>query len=422
MRQLWIQVPKGEGEKVVQLAESHDGTNILRVEATSQSAPVELVVAHVSNSRVEALLKSLDPISNIHINWIPDGVVALHPPASEAPQQVIDVEQRSPIEIFLAGLQSVGSWWGFLSYAAIAGVVVWVGLYTNSSFLLTASMLIAPFAGPAMNLAIATARGDVALLWRSLLRYFSALAVCIATSALLSVALQQRVITQLMVDTGQISSITVLLPLAAGAAGAIFLIQSRRSSLVSGAAVGVLVAASLAPPTGLTGMAIALWQPELIQSGLFLLLLQLAGINLSAAAVFRWRGLSAKKAKYSRGRRGVLPIVLLASALLMAGLLTWQFSSSPFLQRSSRAQRADAEVQEVVRQAEAVKLIETSVRFPSVDVSSQTPLLVEVAVQRQGTGNLSDEALQAQLSKSIRDRLTAADFEVDPLIDITIFD
>ncbi|MGB3613274.1 MAG: DUF389 domain-containing protein, partial [Elainellaceae cyanobacterium] len=72
-----------------------------------------------------------------------------------------------------------------MSYAAIAGIVVWVGLYTNSSFLLTASMLIAPFAGPAMNVAIATARGDTALLWRSLLRYFSALAVCIVTSALL---------------------------------------------------------------------------------------------------------------------------------------------------------------------------------------------------------------------------------------------
>jgi uncharacterized membrane protein len=36
-------------------------------------------------------------------------------------------------------------------------------------------MLIAPFAGPAMNAAIATARGDGKLLRRSLFRYFSAL-------------------------------------------------------------------------------------------------------------------------------------------------------------------------------------------------------------------------------------------------------
>ncbi len=35
-------------------------------------------------------------------------------------------------------------------------------------------------------------------------------------------------------------------------------VQSERSSLVSGAAVGMQVAASLAPPAGLVGMAIAI--------------------------------------------------------------------------------------------------------------------------------------------------------------------
>jgi hypothetical protein len=132
-------------------------------------------MVHISNREVEGFLEQLQDLPKVHITLIPTGVMALQPPASEAAQQVVNVEERSPIEIFLSGLQSVGSWRGFLGYAAMAGVVVWIGLYTNTAYLLVAAMLIAPFAGPAMNTAIATARGDYQLLGRSLLRYFTAL-------------------------------------------------------------------------------------------------------------------------------------------------------------------------------------------------------------------------------------------------------
>jgi hypothetical protein len=57
-----------------------------------------------------------------------------------------------------------------------------------------------------------------------------------------------------MVSISRISRVSVVLPLAAGAAGAIHLFQSERSSLVSGAAVSLLIAASLASPAGLVGM------------------------------------------------------------------------------------------------------------------------------------------------------------------------
>ncbi len=157
----------------------------------------------------------------------------------------------------MAGLQSVGSWKGFLGYAAAAGVVVWIGLYTNTSYLLVAAMLIAPFAGPAMNLAIATARGDITLLKRSLIRYFSALLVTILVALALSLILRQEIPTNQMVQTSELSSVALLLPLAAGAAGALNLVQSQRSSLVSGASVGMLVAASLAPPAGLVDLGVS---------------------------------------------------------------------------------------------------------------------------------------------------------------------
>jgi uncharacterized membrane protein len=224
-------------------------------------------------------------------------------------------------------------------------------------------MLIAPFAGPAMNVAIATARGDSQLLWRGILRYFAALAVTIAVAGMLSLIMRQNIATSLMIERSQISSVAVLLPLAAGAAGALNLVQSERSSLVSGAATGMLVAASLAPPAGIVGMASAIGRWDLVVSGLFLLLLQLVGINFTAALLFHFFGLSARGVRYKRGKRWLFPVALVFTVAAIASLLTWQFTSSPDLQRSTLAQRANAQIEEVVSQSPLVNLVEANVRF-----------------------------------------------------------
>jgi uncharacterized hydrophobic protein (TIGR00271 family) len=422
VRQLLIQVPRGCGKNVLDIAKACDGVNLVRFEATGSEKPLDVVIVHVPNPKVEELLGELESIPELHVTLIPRGVIALEPPASEAPQQVKNVEPRSPIEIFLAGLQSVGSWKGFLGYAVAGGVVVWIGLFTNSSYLLVAAMLIAPFAGPAMNTAIATARGDAHLLQRTLLRYFAALATTILVTWALSLILQQEVVTSSMSATSNVSAVAVLLPLIAGAAGALNLVQSERSSLVSGAAVGMLVAASLAPPAGVVGMAIAMGRWDMAVNGLFVLLLQLVGINLSASIVFRIYGLSARGARYDRGKKLVFPAILAVTILLLAGLLTWQFSSSPELQRSSRSQRATAELQKVVNNSTLVELVEADVRFPNSNIKGQNTLLGTVYVQRKAGVTESAQQIRDRLTKDIQTHLLQQGFNVTPLVDVSVLE
>ena len=305
----------------------------------------------------------------------------------------------------------------------IAGVIVWIGLYTNTSYLLVAAMLLAPFAGPAMNTALATARGDRQLLGRSIMRYFAALSVTIATTALLSWVLQQQIPTSLMIDSSQISIVSVLIPFAAGAAGALTLIQSDRSSLVSGAATGMLVAASLAPPAGIIGMAGAIGRWDLVTNGLFLLLLQLGGINLSAALLFRlFGGLSTQGSRYQRGKRGVFPFAVGLSVIVLIGLLSWQFSSSPNLERSSRAQRANAQLQQVVQQSDSAQLVEADVRFTRANIQGQNTLLCVVYVQRQSKATQSNEQIRANLTQAIQTRLSTQGFNATPLVDVIVLE
>lgn len=422
MRQLLIQVPRGYGKDVLDIAKAYDGANLAQFEATGSDEPIDMVLVHVSNRKVEKLLEDLQALPKLQVTLIPRGVITLQPPAAEAAQQVKDVEARSPIEVFLSGLQSVGSWKGFLGYAALAGFVVWVGLFTNTSYLLVAAMLIAPFAGPAMNLAIATARGDLYLLWRTILRYFSALAVTSVVAGLLSLVMQQESPTSLMVETSNISAVAVLLPLAAGAAGALFLVQSERSSLVSGAAVGVLVAASLAPPTGLVGMASVMGEWRMALNGLFLLLLQLVGINLTATLLFRVFGLSSQGARYERGKKSVFPAALAVTVAVLAGLLTWQFSNSPQLQRPTVAQSAATEIQKVVNQSDLANLVETNVRFTRANIKGQKTLLGIVYVQRQTGVTQSSEEIRDRLTRSIQTNLLEQEFNVTPLIDVSVLE
>lgn len=418
MRQLIIRVPHGCGSRVLDIAGQHGGSSMMSLQGEAEGKPVDLALVHTSNAKVERLLDALEQVPDLHVTLVPQGVITLRPPADEAPKQATDIEPRSPIEVYLGGLQSVGSWKGFLGYAAFAGVVVWIGLFTETTYLLTAAMLIAPFAGPAMNAALATARGDLELFGRSIGRYFAALAVTVATAFVLSLVMQQQIATGLMVATSFLSSVAVVLPLAAGAAGALNLCQSDRSSLVSGAATGMLVAASLAPPAGLVGMGAAIGEWGIVASAAFLLFLQIAAINVSGAVVFRLYGISPRGARYRRGRSWVSATAWTGALAAGIALVTWQFSSAPNLLRSSQAQRATADVRQVVQESGAARLVKANAEFTRGDIPGQNTLLVTVYVQAEGAG---DNGVKDRLTGAIKQRLSAL-YDAVPLVDLTVLE
>lgn len=420
MRQIIANVPRGEAERALTLARKHRSSNSARVEARGLDGARELVFAHVPNDQIDPLVGAWQQIDDLHVTVLPQGVIALQPPPSEAPDQATDISPRSPLEVFLSGLQSVGSWTGFLGYAAAAGIVVWIGLYTNTTYLLVAAMLIAPFAGPALNLALGTARGDQALVGQSLLRYCASLLVCIGVAWLLSNLLHQKIATELMVQTSLISSVTVLLPLTAGAAGALHLCQSDRNSLVTAAGAGMLVAASLSPPAGIIGMAAAIEEWSMVKSGLFLLLLQLVGINLSGAIVFALFGLTPKGTRYERGRQWLRWISLTLSTVALGALLSWQFSAQPNLQRSSLSQRIAAVVRQVINESDLAEPVEIQVRFTRADIPGQNSCLVVGYLQRKDGVTMREEEVQERLAHGIALAVRSEHKNVTPLVTLTL--
>lgn len=425
MRQLTIKVDRGYGQQVLKLVCERDADNVSLVAATGDRGPVDIVTALVKNNRVSDVLSVLESdLPSAEVTLLPTAILSMSLPTDEIPEEMTEVQSCSPLEVFLQGVQSIGSWPSYLAYAIVAGIIVWIGLYTNSVFLLVASMLIAPFGGPAMNVAIASARGDFSLLKRSVVRYFAGLATMIVVTFLLSLLFQQSIATAQMISASEISATAALLPLAGGIAGALQLVQSERSSLVSGTAIGMLVAAALAPPAGLVGMAIAIGKPEMAVNGGFLLLLQLAGINLSCATVFRLYGLKPGGAVYARGKRRVFPIALSLSALALALLLSVQFliTDSPDLLRSSRTQRAVTVIENVVDGDPYVSLVESEVRFTRASISDQNTLLSMVYVQPKKGQDISASSTSRRLTKEIQNQLLSEGFNVTPLVSVTVLE
>ena len=418
MRRLTIKVKEGEGERIRNIAKEHDGKNLM-VQSLQDG---ELVTVHLNNQKVSSFVESISAYEEAEINLIPRGVISLYPPPGEAPDQVADVSLRSPLEIFLGGVQSVGSKKGMLIYSVAGGILVWVGLYTGTIYLLVAAMLVSPFAGPAMNAALAAAAGKMALLRQSLLRYFMAIGTAIIITFLISFFINQRYATPLMVSVSHISQLSMLLPLVAGVAGGVNLISSERDSLVPGAAVGVLVAASLAPPTGLIGMALNFGNWQLVRSGVFLLVMQLAVIQLSAALVFRYMGkVTVKGARFADGKPYVFKLSMAVSVLLVAGLLYWQFSGQPGLQKSSLSTQIAEVMNTALGEMEEVEAIEVSARFTSGTLPDLNPVICELFLYNRSE-TLTDEEVKKLVSSLLYKRIKAQCWNADPMFSITVLD
>lgn len=418
MRKLTIKVKEGEGEEIRQIAEEHKGKN-LQVQPQHNG---ELVTVYLNNEQVSNFIASISSYEEAEITLVPRGVITLYPPQNEAPDQVSDVTFRSPFEVYLGGLQSVGSKVGLLSYAVAGAVLVWVGFYTNTSYLLVAAMLVSPFAGPAMNAALGAAAGKMGLLKQSLLRYFMAIGAAIVVTYLLSLVLNLEHASPMMVSVSQISQVTFLLPLAAGVAGGINLVQSERSSLVSGAAVGMLVAASLAPPTGLIGIGLNIGNWQLVRSGVFLLIFQLVVIQISAALIFRYLGhVTIKGVRFADGKEYVFRGSMLVSGLVIAGMLYWQFSKQPGLQKAS----LNTEITEVMRneleRLKDIETIEVNARFTRGTLQKLNPVVCQLYLYNRND-SLSDEQVKQLVSDVLYERIKFEDWNADPMFDITVLD
>lgn len=401
MRQLIIKVPKGNKEKILNTVEEYKGKNTIALPGEEH----DVFILYLPNATVNNFLRSINDIKEREINLVPRGVINLYPPESEAPDQVADVQPKSALEIYLGGIQSVGSMFGLFGYSFAAGIIVWIGLFTTTSYLLVAAMLVAPFAGPAMNAALATAAGKMPLLKSSLSRYGLAIITGVIASFLLSVIFPLTALTPLMEEVSQVSKFALFLPLISGFAGAVNVCQSERDSLVSGAAVGILVAASLAPPVGLIGIGIYMMDWQVVLSSLFRIILQLLGIHLTATLVFYFYGnVSPEGVRFLKGSKMTGLVTTLIVVLGIGALMFWQFSQPPFLRKASMNTELAEELDAELKKISYIEVLNKDVTFTNNELNGRSIANFQATILPKDTV-ISSEALKKTIVEHLKENL-----------------
>lgn len=406
MRQLILKIPKGNKEKVHKAIEEFEGKNTINLSEKEH----DVFIIFLPNKKVNNFLKVIDQFEEPEISLIPRGVITLYPPASDSPKQVADVMPKSSLEIYLGGIQSVGTMFGLIGYSLVAGIIVWIGLFTTTSYLLVAAMLVAPFAGPAMNAALATAAGKMPLLKSSLTRYAVAIITGIIASFLLTLAFPLRTLTPLMEEVSQVSKFALLLPLVSGFAGAINICQSERDSLVSGAAVGILVAASLAPPVGLIGMGLFMMDWQIVHSSLFRILLQLLGIHLAATFVFYFYGkVTPNGVRFLKGKKftGIITTAVVIAAI--GAMMYWQFSQPPFLRKASMNTELTEILDDELQKIQYIEVLKKDVSFSNNRINGRSIARFNATVLPIDTV-ITDQELKTGIIQYLKENLSH-DFE-----------
>lgn len=221
-------------------------------------------------------------------------------PPLEEPKRVGIFRRISRQELYEQILQGTELTPLYILLAVLSAVVAAIGLVRGDVAIIIGAMVIAPFLGPNVALALATTLADVKLATRAalanVLGILAAIAVSVAIGAVFGVspALPQ-IASRTQVGLGDVA-----LAVVAGAAGVLSMTAG-----VAAVLVGVMIAVALLPPMVAFGMLLGAGHTGPAVGALSLLLVYVIGINLAGVTTFLVQGIrpatwwEAQKAKRS---------------------------------------------------------------------------------------------------------------------------
>ena len=296
----------------------------------------------------------------------------------------------------------------FVQMTVLSALVATVGLILDSAAVIIGAMVIAPLLGPALSSTVGTVLDDQDLFWRGVGYQVAGVVVAVASTAAFAWSLRYAWIAppgMAVADTAQIAErlspdiLSLILALAAGAAGVLSLATRTKSAIV-----GVMIAAALIPPAATAGLGIAWGYPVVAIDAGILVVVNLLSINLAGLAVFWYLGyrpptwLGARHSRKTVLKRSVM--LLLAILAVSVPLLV---NTDSKIQGSQLEDRLTTEVRDAI---DRPRYEEVSVRNVAVrkDSSDATHPPETVAVEL----GIPPDAHYPQLTDLVADVIAAA--------------
>lgn len=202
----------------------------------------------------------------------------------------------------------------YLVLTALATAVAAIGLIQDQVAVVIGAMVIAPLLGPILAFAFATTLGLAPLMLVALRALGAGLGVAMVAGVGLSFVVPFNGDSAMLDYTGELSLMTVALPLASGAAAALMVAGGKTSGLV-----GVMVAAALLPPLAAFGILFGHGSYVQAVRAFATVVINIAAINLATQAVFYLKGIRPRN--WESEGQATSRLIALVSSLAVVALL-----------------------------------------------------------------------------------------------------
>ena len=309
-RLVMIFVPDDEIDRARELALKH----ARRVWARVTSGDTENLLCVVQGRYVERLLADFTAqfgsVTGFNVIVLP--INALVPPLRETPATYLPraADHRPPtrLEAFFSRDQlsteelyedledNVRLTSGFIFTVLASALIAGLGMRSGQTAIVIGAMVIAPFLGPSIALAMAATVGDAKLARRSVTILGAGVIVVLATMATLGTLITIDISVPELSNRTIISAADLVLALASGAAGVHAFSRGASVSLV-----GVMIAVALVPPLSAAGLLFGSGHIPLGVNALLLFGANLVCINVAGIATFLVQGLPPKDWRLTGG-------------------------------------------------------------------------------------------------------------------------
>lgn len=204
----------------------------------------------------------------------------------------------------------------YMLFVALSTVVAGLGLANDDVAVVIGAMVIAPLLGPNIGFALGAALGDWRLMGRALAAGVAGITLALTATAIVGYTVTLNLDTNELLARTHVGFDAAALALASGAAAALSIITRSSSTLV-----GVMVAAALLPPTCAVGLYLGAGRFEEAINAATLLAINVAAVNLSALAIFLWKGVRPRTWLERRSARQSRRLALAVWAAMLIALL-----------------------------------------------------------------------------------------------------
>lgn len=327
-RLVTVFVPDPDAESALALARRH----ARRIWIRPVVGEMESLLCVVQGRYVERLLDELEDAFGDRPDFcvIVSPIEALVPPLLETPETARplkpDARPQTRLEAFFTRDRlsteelyedinsAVRLTPSFLVTVLSSAVIAGLGMRSGQTAIVIGAMVIAPFLGPSIGLAMAATVGDARLARRATLALGVGVCLVLAFMSVVGAMIEVDPTVPELRNRANVSLADIVLALASGSAGVLAFSRGASVSLV-----GVMIAVALVPPLSAAGLFLGSGNPYLALNAAFLFATNLVCINVAGIATFLAQGLPPKSWRITAGVLVIwVGLLLLLSVALVA--------------------------------------------------------------------------------------------------------